>query len=108
MTARHPQLEWSPGSAAPVLQLADLSQEPLNWWDSAACRDTDTTAFFPAKGGGTAYVKRLCATCPVASECLEDQMEFEGRRGYGRHGIWGGTTPEQRNRIAQQRKGLAA
>ena len=49
----------------------------------------------------------VCAWCPVRIECLTDQLRHEmpGKRGdigsvQRRHGIWGGTTPPQRRRLA--------
>lgn len=40
---------------------------------------------------------RVCATCPVRQQCLNEAMAREGGRGLdSRHGIYGGLTPRQR------------
>lgn len=39
--------------------------------------------------------KRICATCPVASECLDHALVVGER-----YGIWGGLTPDERNDLA--------
>jgi hypothetical protein len=48
-----------------------------------------------------ARARALCRFCPVALQCLELAMYREaGRR---RHGVWGGLTPWQRDRLATTR-----
>jgi hypothetical protein len=39
----------------------------------------------------TAYAKRLCKTCPVQKDCFTYAVE-SGQK----HGIWGGTSPNER------------
>jgi WhiB family redox-sensing transcriptional regulator len=68
----------------------------MAWYNLAACRDAPTALFFPTNTDQShaAAAKRICATCPVMAECLEDalssQMDF---------GVWGGTTAEERRRL---------
>lgn len=45
--------------------------------------------------------KRICASCPVKSPCLEYALEVEGRERRARYGIWGGTTPEERHQMTK-------
>ncbi|ORA38088.1 WhiB family transcriptional regulator [Mycobacterium aquaticum] len=57
------------------------------WRARAGCRDEDPELFFPneADDATRARAKAICATCPVAFQCLADA---NARR--ERHGIWGG------------------
>ena len=66
------------------------------WWAAAACRSADPDLFFPISDSGpareqAAKAKAICATCRVQRECLA----FALRTGQV-HGIWGGTTEDER------------
>ena len=66
------------------------------WRSAAACRSADPDLFFPISDSGpareqTAEAKAICATCRVRRECLA----FALRTGQV-HGIWGGTTEDER------------
>lgn len=66
------------------------------WTERAACRGLDPELFFPIGTVGPALeevseAKAVCRRCPVRSECLDWAL----RMGEA-HGIWGGTTPEER------------
>lgn len=66
------------------------------WWSAAACRSADPDLFFPISDSGPALeqaaeAKAICATCRVQRECLA----FALRTGQV-HGIWGGTTEDER------------
>ena len=39
----------------------------------------------------TAVAKGICHDCPIKKECFEYALETDQR-----HGIWGGTSPEER------------
>jgi WhiB family redox-sensing transcriptional regulator len=39
----------------------------------------------------TKTAKKICQTCPIIEQCFEYALETDQR-----HGIWGGTSPEQR------------
>lgn len=78
------------------------------WEDDAACRhpDIDQDIFFPEVGGSRRATDRapylpalaICATCPVTAECLAGALlRCE------RHGVWGGTTPGDRQRMGMTR-----
>ena len=67
-----------------------------DWRDEAACLHTDPELFFPISASGpareqAAEAKAICAICPVRRECLT----FALRTGQ-LHGIWGGTTEDER------------
>jgi len=72
----------------------------LAWMDDGVCAETDPEAFFPEKGGSVAAARRVCARCPVRTECLEYALGHNLQ-----HGIWGGMPEGERRR---SRKGAAA
>jgi WhiB family redox-sensing transcriptional regulator len=66
------------------------------WRSVAACRSADPELFFPISGSGpareqAAEAKAICAICRARRECLA----FALRTGQ-LHGIWGGTTEDER------------
>jgi WhiB family redox-sensing transcriptional regulator len=68
----------------------------MNWRLAAACRRADPELFFPIGTAGPAAsqvveARRICLACPVRSDCLDWAI----RSGQD-HGIWGGTTEEER------------
>lgn len=85
-TAEPPAAELAPAPPAATPLRRD-------WRPHAACRDRDLEPelFFPTKGASSTDVIRICHTCPVQNECLAEAL----RRG-DQHGIWGGTTANQR------------
>ena len=67
-----------------------------DWWQSAACRTADPDIFFPvsAQGPGKddiAQAKAVCAECTVRRQCLQFALAT-----HQVHGVWGGTTEEER------------
>lgn len=69
------------------------------WRTRAACRREDPELFFPVGTAGPARLqaeqaKAVCRRCQVTAECLT----WAVRTGQ-QHGIWGGTTAEERRRI---------
>lgn len=83
------------------------SVDALMWTDDAVCRGIDTELFFPEKGGEAPMIvkraKEICNSCPVQVECLEFALTIE-TAGAQRHGVWGGTTARERDRIRAQRR----
>ena len=69
------------------------------WVEQAKCRGADQAAFFEESGGMNAEERaaRLCAGCPVTTECLDDALRNDIR-----DGVWGGTTPKQRKAICRK------
>lgn len=65
-----------------------------SWADRAACRNVDPETFFPKREGNTAEAKKVCAACPVKSECAE--YAIANRIAYG---VWGGLSPKERHRL---------
>jgi WhiB family redox-sensing transcriptional regulator len=99
--------QWNDGAAAAVLRLVDPDPHSMTWRDAAACLGTDTDAFFPAKGGSTRYAKRICRSCPVRAQCLEEALEWDAIQAGGPAGIWGGKSPQERKAILRERKQAA-
>lgn len=71
--------------------------DPTNWRDRAACRRTNPTVFFPEPPGGTDDAARVCADCPVRTECLAEALKLRDTYGYR-----GGHTGEERARLLRR------
>lgn len=75
------------------------------WMRTAPCAGK-TDLFYPQQHGNgdraTATAAReICAACPHRVKCLEfaiDNAEL--------HGVWGGTTPQERRVIARNRRAM--
>lgn len=66
-----------------------------------SCVDSpDAETWFPATATPD-DAKKACAGCPVRAECLELALHRDEK-----HGIWGGTTPEER--LLMRRRTLRA
>jgi len=96
-----------------------VSVEPPEWWrdptpwaDQALCAQTDPELFFPPDQMMDRYMhpggrgirkdlvdaaRKICRECPVQAECLEYALRYDNL-----HGIWGGTTPNQRTRLRRK------
>ena len=78
--------------------MIDLTVTP--WREAASCLETTgEVSFFPDKAdvGAIAKAKAICATCPVADECLSWAIESNQAEG-----IWGGHTPKERRAIRRR------
>jgi WhiB family transcriptional regulator, redox-sensing transcriptional regulator len=79
-----------------------------NWRSAGACLSADPDLFFPISSTGLAerqitQAKVICAGCQVRRECLEFALAHDQV-----YGIWGGTTPEDRQRDRRRRRRAAA
>lgn len=70
-----------------------------SWMEDALCAQTDPDIFYPEKGGSTTPATSVCNNCTVRAECLEYAVANDIR-----HGIWGGTSDNDRKRMARERK----
>ncbi|MCI6575023.1 MAG: WhiB family transcriptional regulator [Actinomycetaceae bacterium] len=70
-----------------------------SWMEDALCAQTDPDIFYPEKGGSTAPATSVCNNCLVRAQCLEYAIANDIR-----HGIWGGTSDNDRKRIARERR----
>jgi WhiB family redox-sensing transcriptional regulator len=74
-------------------------QTPLDDWRAAgACLTADPDLFFPFATGAVAakqanQARRICLGCSVRVQCLQFALDVGEA-----HGVWGGTTPEERQR----------
>jgi WhiB family redox-sensing transcriptional regulator len=74
----------------------------MSWYHDAACQSEDPELFFPIGTNGPALLqlmdaKRICARCPVQSECLRwaivTGMEY---------GVWGGMSEDERRALRRR------
>ena len=68
----------------------------------------DPDLFFPISSAGPgerqiARAKMICAGCQVRQECLEFALAHDQV-----YGIWGGTTPQDRQRARRRQRRAAA
>lgn len=80
-----------------------MSEYGTDWRAAGACLSADPDLFFPIATGTAAArevarAQQICARCQVRQECLD----FAIRTGE-MHGVWGGTTPEERIRARRNR-----
>ncbi|MFE6282138.1 WhiB family transcriptional regulator [Streptomyces sp. NPDC057877] len=71
----------------------------MEWLRSAACVGEDPELFFPVGTSGPALrdiaaAKRVCARCPVITDCLVYALD-SGQTS----GVWGGTCEEERGEL---------
>lgn len=74
-----------------------------NWRQNAACRGQDPNDYIPEKQNKKDtkhYDKTTCASCPVQTQCLDYALANRAKKG-----LWGGTTPKQREKMYSQYEG---
>jgi WhiB family transcriptional regulator, redox-sensing transcriptional regulator len=84
-----------------------MTDYATDWRAAGACLSADPDLFFPIATGTLAALQikeaqRICAGCQVRKQCLDFAM-----RSGETHGVWGGTTPEERIRVRRQRTRVA-
>lgn len=69
----------------------------------AICRGLDPNMFMPERGERQKIVdaKALCNICPVQTDCRDYGLELATQ--YETHGIFGGLTSQERQRILKAR-----
>jgi WhiB family redox-sensing transcriptional regulator len=68
-------------------------------FENAACTEEDTDLFFPEGKdiqGKIALAKAICASCPIAVQCLNMALAEDAE------GVWGGTTTDERKRFKRR------
>ena len=76
-------------------------------WETVPCRQYDPEHFFPEGKSNAAKEQaqsaiRVCGTCELREVCLRMALDFESGDHWHRSGIFGGTTPEERARMAKR------
>jgi WhiB family redox-sensing transcriptional regulator len=84
------------------------TRSATNWRAAGACLTADPDLFFPISTKGPAEqqimrAKMICSGCRVRRECLEFALAHDLM-----YGIWGGTTPEDRQRDRRRKRRAAA
>jgi WhiB family transcriptional regulator, redox-sensing transcriptional regulator len=79
-----------------------MTDYAAEWRAAGACLSADPELFFPiaqgaAADGQTRSALRVCAGCAVRPQCLDFAMTTGEA-----HGIWGGTTPDERIRARRR------
>ncbi|MBV9094461.1 MAG: WhiB family transcriptional regulator [Streptosporangiaceae bacterium] len=79
-----------------------------NWRMMGACLSADPDLFFPISAAGpalrqTEQAKAICSGCRVRQECLQFALSHDQL-----YGIWGGTTPDDRQRYRRRQRRRAA
>lgn len=74
--------------------LPPLAEREQPWMRHGLCRGYEPSVFFPSDGAGVENARRICAECPVASECLEYALDYRID-----HGVWGGVSERGRRRL---------
>jgi len=79
-----------------------MTEYASEWRGAGACLSADPELFFPIAAGGPAAGQvssalHVCAGCTVRQQCLDFAMKTNEA-----HGIWGGTTPEERIRARRR------
>jgi WhiB family redox-sensing transcriptional regulator len=86
---------------------ADVPAQPApgepTWMLEANCRGLNASAFFPSDASGVESARRVCAECSVRTECLDYSLDNRLD-----HGIWGGTSERQRQRILRDRRAVGS
>jgi len=86
-----------------LLTLVNQLFQDTAWAANAACKGTLDEPYAEGMTGSSAtaamrqFVQDRCAGCPVKFECLEAGLS-------NRFGVWGGLLPEERARVAAQRR----
>lgn len=87
------------GSTLPLTPDPDST---TGWMALGLCRMYAPSTFFPSDGVGVDKARKICAACPVQSECLEHALEHRIE-----HGVWGGCSERERRRILKRRRDLS-
>jgi len=75
-------------------------EEDQSWRLSAACLGSSSTIWFlDRKRNATAPARKICAVCPVVSECAEYAITTNQALGF-----WGGMSERERRRERARRK----
>ena len=74
--------------------------ENKEWRSMAACLGMPVDRFFLIKGESSREAKKVCSTCPVSKECLDEAVKINPI--YDTYGIFGGKSSKERNKIRKE------
>ena len=80
-----------------------IVQPRPGWFDDAACKGQDPSMWHPDGTDNQRQAAKaiaICRRCPVQRDCLEHALQHDEWLG-----VWGGTQPSERHRIAARRNG---
>lgn len=83
----------------PIDMSAIDASDGSTWMRAGSCRGTDPSLFFPPAQADQIEAIAFCRGCVVIEPCLEFALMYRED-----HGIWGGTTEEERRHIIKRRK----
>ncbi|ASO21060.1 WhiB family redox-sensing transcriptional regulator [Actinoalloteichus hoggarensis] len=69
-----------------------------DWRSKGECRKHDPEVFFPVSFRGVQNAKQICGRCPITEQCLTWALTTGED-----HGIWGGTTSEERRALRRKK-----
>lgn len=81
-----------------------MSEAPAWFADRSCSTFRDPSLWFSGYAEDIAAAKAICWSCPVRSECLKYQLDWERRVGHSEYGIFGGRTPHERRIIRRHRE----
>lgn len=77
-----------------------LASVSAPWRDQAACKQVDVDLFFPESRADKASIAKVCGSCPVRNECLEEALGVARLDDFG---WWGGMSPFARRQLREER-----
>jgi WhiB family redox-sensing transcriptional regulator len=74
-----------------------------SWMTSAACRNMDTSLFFPERGQMKKFREAVavCNGCQVKQQCFDYAMELSEQHEI--IGVWAGTSAHQRRQLLREK-----
>ncbi len=94
-----PQQQTVPTHESASASLGSDPESVTAWMAEGTCRLYPPNKFFPSDGAGVERARKICATCPVVSECLDYALTHRIE-----HGVWGGCSERERRRILKRRR----
>lgn len=85
----------APGALPIATDVREFPRPPA-WTEEAACATVLPDLFFSTAAESIAAAKDVCASCPVATKCLDDVLANPDE-----WGIRAGLTPTERRRLGQ-------
>lgn len=92
-----------PETQSALLGIVNVSRR-RPWRARAACAVHNPQLWYADEGDQRRDLAiMICSHCPVQAECLSEAIANREQ-----HGVWGGLTPSQRQRVAREREWLVS